>query len=529
MCLRREHAISPGVISDALAPINADPFHNGFPTPAWVPQLPDHIPTSTTVGDFILTEDVSWPSISAGTAPLIDGITGTLYSKSVLRERVDSASRGLAARLGWSPSGGSPWSKVIAVYGLNSVDYFVICYAIHRLNGICMPIHSSSTRSEIAVQMNKARCDVIFCGPGTMELAAGLGIAPDRIFTFNDAKNTSAQYTSGTTGTAKLAMLTHYGLITNILQAASFENTVKQGRSEVLTGSMPFSHSYGIIMLSLAVWRNDTYVVFPSFDLQLMLKAVSQHRIKRLCLIPSILAALAANPVLFELYDLSSVTTIVTGGAPIYKELTDKIIGLCPTWTLIHAWGTRLRLVGDDGRDINAYGEAGEILFQSPNLFLGYLGDQNESLRSFDEDCWFRTGDIGSMELSTSRTEHLFIRGRSKEMIKVKVRHPPLPNPDRLLAAPQKRPWGWTYAHPSQTSQGLQVIPTRIEAVLLKYPHIVEAAVIGDDLRDHIEEYIRERLQESHWLYRRITFLPALPKTQSGKVVKGMLTAATAA
>lgn len=95
-----------------------------------------------------------------------------------------------------------------------------------------------------------------------------------------------------------------------------------------------------------------------------------------------------------------------------------------------------MRLVGDDGRDINAYGEAGEILFQSPNLFLGYLGDQNESLRSFDEDCWFRTGDIGSMELSTSWTEHLFIRGRSKEMIKVKVRHPPLPNPDCLLAPP---------------------------------------------------------------------------------------------
>lgn len=74
-----------------------------------------------------------------------------------------------------------------------------------------------------------------------------------------------------------------------------------------------------------------------------------------------------------------------------------------------------------DGKDVEAYGVPGEVLFMSPNLFVGYLGNEPESLASFDADGWLRTGDVGMMQVGAGGNEHLFIRDRIKDMIKVKV------------------------------------------------------------------------------------------------------------
>jgi acyl-CoA synthetase (AMP-forming)/AMP-acid ligase II len=80
-------------------------------------------------------------------------------------------------------------------------------------------------------------------------------------------------------------MLTHYGLIANVVQTTTYENFVKAGHGEVATGAVPFSHSYGLFLGHMAVWRGDTIVVFPRFDMQLMLKAIPQYRIERLYLV----------------------------------------------------------------------------------------------------------------------------------------------------------------------------------------------------------------------------------------------------
>jgi acyl-CoA synthetase (AMP-forming)/AMP-acid ligase II len=83
----------------------------------------------------------------------------------------------------------------------------------------------------------------------------------------------------------KLAMFTHYGLITNIIQTADFEGYVKADTTEVQAGAIPFSHSYGIIVTHLTVWRGDQYIVFPRFDLDLFLQAVPKYKIERLYLV----------------------------------------------------------------------------------------------------------------------------------------------------------------------------------------------------------------------------------------------------
>lgn len=80
-------------------------------------------------------------------------------------------------------------------------------------------------------------------------------------------------------------MLTHHGLIANIMQTAVFESYGKGGATEVEAGAVPFSHSYGIVVAHLAAWRGDQFVVFPRFDMQLMLECVPKYKIERLYLV----------------------------------------------------------------------------------------------------------------------------------------------------------------------------------------------------------------------------------------------------
>ncbi len=81
-------------------------------------------------------------------------------------------------------------------------------------------------------------------------------------------------------------MITHYGLIFNAMQLGVFESPHrKPGQADVVTGVVPFSHGYGIGLTHIMVWRGDLMVVFPRFDMQLMLQSVQQYRINRLYIV----------------------------------------------------------------------------------------------------------------------------------------------------------------------------------------------------------------------------------------------------
>lgn len=83
--------------------------------------------------------------------------------------------------------------------------------------------------------------------------------------------------------------------------------------------------------------------------------------------------------------------------------------------------GCQLRLIGPGGEEVDNYNEAGEVLFKAPNVFVGYLGDEESTNKTLDADGWLHTGDVGAMQINANGTEHLFIRDRIKDMIKVKV------------------------------------------------------------------------------------------------------------
>ncbi|KIA75543.1 hypothetical protein HK57_00682 [Aspergillus ustus] len=556
-----------------------------FTSPSWVPEIPGEIPDTITVGDFALQANANLPPQCGGKAPFVDAITGKSYSSKILLERVDRLSRALAQELGWSPNEGAPEGKVVAIYSWNTLDFFVLCWAVHRLNGICLPIHPFSIVPEIVAHMRRANCKIIFTCQSlvanTLEAAKELAISNDRIYTMalpegylpnpepidqfksvdglitegeklesipsliwekGQAKRQVAYYcaTSGTSGKQKLAKITHYNFIVNVLQACMFESYAKSGRSEVAIGAIPFSHGYGLALGHVMVFRGDSLIVIPRFDMQLMLKMIPQYRIERLYLVPPILAVFAANPFLLNLYDISSVQSIVTGAAALDRQLSAKLHNLQPHWKFNHAYGLTetgviatwtsahdewhgssgsvlpqfgIRLVKPNGEDAEGLDEPGEVHFSSPSIFAGYLGDDDSNKNTFDDKGWLKSGDIGVFRKAPSGNEHLFILDRIKDMIKVK---------------------------------GEQVVPRDIESVLLSHPAIVDAAVIGvpdelagerakayivrsatemadmdeEDLADHVDDYVQGKLHESHWLHDRIEFLVKLPKSESGKVLK---------
>ncbi|KAF7563749.1 hypothetical protein G7046_g407 [Stylonectria norvegica] len=556
-----------------------------FSTPPWVPQMSGDVPTTLAIGDFMLNGCSGMDLQPSGKPPFVDVSTENVYSIKTIRQRVDWVSRSLALDLGWSTNEGSPWDKVVAIHALNNMDYFLLCWAIHRLNGICMPIHSTSTVAEMAAHMATARCQTVFTCQSLkgicLEVAKELSIPVKHLYTVDapDSNTASSDLsvdlkcldqlvaegsllkqleplrweegqgktqvaylcaTSGTSGKQKLAMITHYGLMVNVMQATAYESLARKGRSEVATGAIPFSHSYGLLLGHLAVWRRDTLVVVPRFDMQLMLSSIPKFRIERLYIVPSILAALAANDFLFDLFDLSTVRSIVTGAAALSGDLTAKLHVLQPKWQFLHAYGLtetcvlatlssshdiwygssgsllpecQIRLVGLGGEEISQYGQLGEVLFKSPSLFVGYLGDEEATKTTLDNDGWLHTGDVGIMQVGPNGSEHLSIRDRLKDMIKVK---------------------------------GMQVIPADIEGLLLAHPAIMEVAVIGvpDDiagerpqafvvrskstladldeelLRDSINEQVEQSLHETHWLNDRVEFVAEIPKSQNGKVLK---------
>ncbi|KAI9147032.1 peptidase m20 [Paramyrothecium foliicola] len=181
--------------------------------------------------------------------------------------------------------------------------------------------------------------------------------------------------------------------------------------------------------------------------------------------IPPILAALATNPFLLDLCDLSSVKSIVTGAGGLSKELNEGLEALPSTWTILS--GKRSILPGSSGillpqyraclvdiecNEIEGYNQAGELLLQSSSTVRGYVGDVAATKSLFDAAGWLKTGGVGIFQPGPDDTEHLFIADRLKDTIQLK---------------------------------GIQVIPTEIEAHSRRHPDISDAAIVSvKDARD---------------------------------------------
>ncbi|KAJ0296111.1 hypothetical protein COL516b_011965 [Colletotrichum fioriniae] len=436
------------------------------------------------------------------------------------------------------------------------MDFLVITLTLHRLGAAALLVHPTSTAAEFKQHLLKVRADAVFtcahllaecltaCDGEVLKARTYIldlpGTPTDQSFTSSSqlleigrqapelpprglaSPKTAAFYfaSSGTSGLQKLVKVSHYNVINNVLQSCAFENRKATGEKlDRMLGLLPLSHAFALVVACVMLYRGDTMVLLPKFDMQQMLKSVQVHRINRLYLVPPVVAALAKNPSLLNLFDLSTVENVVPGAALLDGRIADQMRALCPHWALLQGYGVTEAAVRPPARGR----VLGELCIRSPSVVEGYVDDDAANQANFTADGWLRTGDMAVLRQSPATSDaHLCIVDRMKDLIKV---------------------------------YSLQVSPAAIEAELLSHPAVAQAAVIrvADDasgevphaiivlqpdalkgleeagengeeaLKDSIAQVIEERMSTWHWLKGGIVFVESIPVSPAGKVLKKVL------
>ena len=368
-------------------------------------------------------------------------------------------------------------------------------------------------------------------GPGVHLMKRLIGAAPAKAVRARiDMDEPAAlQYTGGTTGVAKGAVLTHRNLSCNVQQVASWFVQARPGK-EVMLGCLPFFHVFGLtVAMNFPVRIAAAIVLMPDpRDIRQMIANIAKHRVTLFPGVPAMFNAIVNAPGL-ENIDLTSVISCFSGAAPLppdvlerFEALTgSKIVegyGLTETSPVTHANPVHgLRKIGSIGVplpstdmrvvDLDAgatevpRGSQGELLVKGPQVMPGYWNAQEESAAAF-ADGWLRTGDVATVD----EDGYCFIVGRKKDMI---------------------------------IAGGYNVYPDEVDAVLTAHPAVHESATIGvpDPARgetiksfvvlragqavtaDELITYCRQELAV-YKIPRSIEFLAELPKSSALKILR---------
>lgn len=337
------------------------------------------------------------------------------------------------------------------------------------------------------------------------------------------------QYTGGTTGTPKGAVLTHRNLLANAIQGQAW--TQARPGSEVVYAVLPFFHAFGLTLcLTYSTLIAATLVVLPSFDPQRVLAAQRRRPGTFLPAVPPMLDRLAAaaeesgaDLTSFR-YAISGAMALPRATAERWERVTGGLVieGYGMTETSPVALGnpmtadrrpgalglpfpsTRIRVVDqeDPTRDVPA-GERGELLIAGPQVFPGYWNRPDETAQQLLADGWLRTGDVVQVEADG----FVVLVDRMKEMI---------------------------------ISGGFKVYPSQVEDHLRTMPGVRDVAVVGEPAGDLGERVVAavvldegasgvdlaavrawcETRLARYALPRRVVVLPDLPRSQVGKVLR---------
>lgn len=345
------------------------------------------------------------------------------------------------------------------------------------------------------------------------------------------------QYSGGTTGYPKAAMLTHRNLVNNTAQMQAWFVTAEAGKEKVL-GALPFFHVYGMTVAMLfALSIGAELIITPDpRNINLVLDIIQNERVTLYPGVPAMYVSIINHPKVGD-YDLRSVKACLSGGAALPMEVAEKFMKITGG-RLVEGFGmteaspvitanpingemrigsvglplpnTEVEIVALEPDANGRYqplpvGAEGELRARGPQVMKGYWNSAEASAQTLTTDGWLHTGDIAKLD----EDGYFYIVDRKKDLI---------------------------------IASGYNVVPREVEEVLFMHPAVMEAAVAGvpdprrgETVKAYVvlkegqtatEEDIRSFCKENLAPYKvptLVEFRKDLPKSQVGKVLRRLL------
>ncbi|CAM8935850.1 unnamed protein product [Rhodiola kirilowii] len=493
-----------------------------------------------------------------GRVAFIDAATGRQITYSDLWQMVDALSSSLT-KLGVNKG------DVLLLLSPNSIFFPVVCLAVMSLGAVITTTNPLNTCQEIKKQIADSKpvfaftitelvhkladsgLRVILIGKNGGSPASGVDIVSDldRMLNsdpglvrvrpkINQDDTATLLYSSGTTGASKGVVSSHRNLIAMVqVLKQRFNADPDLKKEQIFICTVPMFHIYGLAAFATGqLASGSTVVILSKFDMNEMFAAIQKYRATYLPLVPPILVGMinAAEKIKAN-FDLSSLATVLSGGAPLGKEVIEGFLAKYPNVKILQGYGltestgigastdtleeslrygtagllspsTAAKIVDPESGKFLGVNETGELWLRGPFIMKGYIGNVEATSSTLDKEGWLRTGDLGYFD----EDGFLFVVDRLKELIKYK---------------------------------GYQVPPAELEALLLTHPEVEDAAVIpfpdeevgqfpmayivrkpGSNLSETaVMEFVAKQVAP-YKRVRRVAFISAVPKNPSGKILR---------
>ena len=443
----------------------------------------------------------------------------------------------------------------VSLYGPNSWQWIVAYHAVLRAGAVVNPINVMLTPPEVAYMLGDCQSMAVLCSDAQFDVLQGLiadldgvgfvlgldregdsGFATlfdheplDGPTDIDPTAPSTIGYTSGTTGHPKGAVQSQQAVLLNCALTATMHG---RSASDVVVTALPAPHVYGNVAINGTFLAGGTVVLMERFQAEQALELITANHATMFEGVPAMYSMLLSSPALDDA-DMTSIRVSTVGGQTISTATIQawenrsgarllelwgmtEVAGLGTTHAIyappvpgsigVALPGIEVRVADleDVSRDV-APGTPGELMVRGPIVMMGYYNNPGETARTIEPDGWLHTGDIATVDA----TGHFFVVDRRKDLIITAGYNVYPAEIERVVAA-----------HPAVAMVAVGPIPDEVKGELACAYVVVRD---GAEVTEHeLIEYTRDKLA-AYKRPRRVIFVPSLPATSSGKIMRRKL------